>query len=164
MNIVPSSSIDDVRFVHDSLYSFNLSRTGEERKEIVIADDSSLRALMLVGDGGARKGGLVYRVLDNGQTFFVEYLWISDAVRGSGAGRKLIDAAQRVAVSHGCARIRLTTNSFQAPDFYRKLGFTLIGTTPRPTKLVTDNVSHLFELALPAVSPVVGDHARPVGR
>jgi GNAT superfamily N-acetyltransferase len=38
-------------------------------------------------------------------------------------GRQLLAAAERYAVERGCTRAWLTTFSFQAPEFYPKLGY-----------------------------------------
>jgi GNAT superfamily N-acetyltransferase len=53
----------------------------------------------------------------------VAILWVAEPLRGRGYGRQLLDAAERYAVQRGCTRAWLTTFSFQAPEFYPKLGY-----------------------------------------
>ncbi len=59
--------------------------------------------------------------------FYVQYLWVSVALRGQGIGRGLIEAAERRALERGCHAVWLDTFSFQAPEFYRRLGYELFG-------------------------------------
>jgi GNAT superfamily N-acetyltransferase len=57
----------------------------------------------------------------------VDILWVHDAWRLRGVGSALMTAAEGAARAHGCRRIHLDTMSFQAPEFYRKLGYTVFG-------------------------------------
>ena len=54
---------------------------------------------------------------------FVKYLWVSDGLRGRGVGRELMAQAEARARDRGCHSAWLDTFSFQAPGFYRKLGY-----------------------------------------
>jgi N-acetylglutamate synthase-like GNAT family acetyltransferase len=54
---------------------------------------------------------------------FVSQLWVSETLRGSGAGRDLINAVEAHARSKGCSIVILSTHSFQAPGFYERMGF-----------------------------------------
>ena len=62
-----------------------------------------------------------------GETFwgwmFVSLLWVSDKHRGHGHGSALIETAEAEARSRGVRNVYLDTFSFQAPEFYKKLGY-----------------------------------------
>ena len=58
----------------------------------------------------------------------IEWLWVAEAARGSGLGRRLVVAAEREAAARGCSVVRVNTHTFQAPGFYRTLGYSEIGT------------------------------------
>jgi GNAT superfamily N-acetyltransferase len=58
---------------------------------------------------------------------FIDYLWVSESERGKNLGTKLITSAETEAIRRGCTGSSLDTFSFQAPDFYQKLGYSVFG-------------------------------------
>ena len=62
------------------------------------------------------------------QWLFVKYLWVQADLRRRGIGRGLIAEAERQAAERGCHSAWLDTFSFQAPEFYKKLGYIPFGT------------------------------------
>ncbi|MDD3182048.1 MAG: GNAT family N-acetyltransferase [Alphaproteobacteria bacterium] len=60
----------------------------------------------------------------------VEAIGIDKAHRGRGRGKALLAEAEKDMVEEGCSQVTLTTLPFQAPQFYQKLGYKQIGTTP----------------------------------
>ncbi len=75
------------------------------------------RQAAVAGLLGATYGGWLY----------VQYIWVSEPLRGQGLGRRLIQAAESRALERGCHSVWLDTFSFQAPGFYRRLGFEQFG-------------------------------------
>ncbi len=81
--------------------------------------------------------GVFYRVNGRllggltGATFWgwlhIKHIWVDDSQRGKGVGKQLMLAAEKEAVQRGCHAAMLDTLSFQAQDFYQKLGYTLFG-------------------------------------
>jgi GNAT superfamily N-acetyltransferase len=102
------------------LVAFNHQRTG--RPEM-------FRPLvLLLSDPGSGDivGGLY------GSTLFsylrVDLLFVPEAMRGTGIGRKLMTEAEAEAVRRGCHAASLDTYSFQARGFYERLGYAVYGT------------------------------------
>jgi len=58
---------------------------------------------------------------------YVELLWIADKYRGKGYGRSLMAKAEAEARKHGAENVYLGTFGFQAPGFYKKLGYKEFG-------------------------------------
>lgn len=75
------------------------------------------------GDKGVMLGGLIG--VRKGDWLNIEYLWVSDAVRGSGVGSQLIKTAEDEARRKGCTHALVDTVSFQARPFYEKQGYQL---------------------------------------
>jgi GNAT superfamily N-acetyltransferase len=55
----------------------------------------------------------------------IHFLWVKPEKRQKGYGRQLLEAAETEARTRTCAIIVLGTYSFQALDFYQKLGYEL---------------------------------------
>lgn len=80
----------------------------------------------LLDERGELAGGL------SGRTWaywlHVDLLWVDARHRGLGLGSRLLAEAERLAHDdRACTRSRLETWDFQAPDFYRKRGYEVVG-------------------------------------
>jgi len=53
----------------------------------------------------------------------LQQLWVDEAFRGKGIGGQLVRALEARARERGCTTFYLETFSFQAPQFYRSLGY-----------------------------------------
>ena len=62
--------------------------------------------------------------------YYVNLMWIRDEHRGRGYGRQLLEMAEAEARQRGAQNVYLDTFSFQAPDFYKKLGYQVFGELP----------------------------------
>jgi ribosomal protein S18 acetylase RimI-like enzyme len=73
-------------------------------------------------DGDGRViGGAVGRRW--GECAELQQLWVNEAFRRRGVGSALVREFLSLARSRGCSVVFLETFSFQAPSFYRSLGF-----------------------------------------
>jgi GNAT superfamily N-acetyltransferase len=107
----------DLDFVSDQLDAFNIASTG--------IDDWRALAIFVRDDAGRIVAGLT------GGTWAgyldLRYLWVREDLRGQGLGRRLLLAAEQAACARGCAQVLLDTHDFQAPEFYKKLGYIVFG-------------------------------------
>lgn len=53
----------------------------------------------------------------------VNFVWVTEALRGLGHGSRLMDAAEAFAVERGAFAATLETHGFLAPEFYTKRGY-----------------------------------------
>ena len=53
----------------------------------------------------------------------IDYIWVSEELRGSGVGSELLKRLEKLVKERGCRRVILDTFSFQAPEFYAKQGY-----------------------------------------
>ena len=81
--------------------------------------------LLARDDAGKVQGGVL------GQTYWswcsIDVLAVAEPYRGQGIGSRLLAKAEDIARARGCLGVRLDTVSFQAPDFYRRHGYTEFG-------------------------------------
>ena len=111
---------EDQAFLDDRLYEFNAAATA--------VDDGRSLAVFVRDDDGTIVAGL--HGWTWGGTGFVQAIWVDKRLRGHGVGSRLIAAAEAEALRRGCHQMHLDTHSYQAPAFYRRLGYEAIGELP----------------------------------
>jgi len=109
----PHASESLKQVVVDHLDTYNVAVTGFREYSPV--------NLFLRDAGDEVMGGLLGATW--GGVLYVRILWVSEALRDRGFGRRLMEMAERRAVERGCRHVFLDTFSFQAPGFYKKLGY-----------------------------------------
>lgn len=70
-------------------------------------------------------GGLLGKLYRN--ALFIDVLYVDASLRGFGWGEKLVSKAEQIARSENATFAHLDTFSFQAPEFYEKLGYICFG-------------------------------------
>jgi ribosomal protein S18 acetylase RimI-like enzyme len=55
---------------------------------------------------------------------YIDDMWVDKFYRGKGYGRKLLQELENYFEGKGFNNINLVTNAFNAPEFYKKCGFT----------------------------------------
>ena len=117
ISVEPHASEAMRQHVRDHLDTFNVAVTGFSEYHSV--------SIFLRDEHDEVMGGLLGAIW--GGWLHVAILWVSEPLRGRGYGRQLLEAAERYAVERGCAQAWLTTFSFQAPEFYPRLGYQSFG-------------------------------------
>ena len=110
-------SDEDIQAVQSGLNDYNAARSGRTALQ-------RLAAFVRDADGQV-VGGVAGWTW--GQVADIRVAWVRDELRGKGFGRQLIQMVEAEAVKRGCRIAILDTYSFQAPDFYRKLGYEAFG-------------------------------------
>jgi ribosomal protein S18 acetylase RimI-like enzyme len=100
-------------FLAERIYEFNAQATGYFDGESFSATYRNKGNGIVAGICGYTWGGCCY----------INYLWVSEQARGSGLGRRLMEATEAHARARRCVAIFVGTHNFQAPGFYEGLGF-----------------------------------------
>jgi ribosomal protein S18 acetylase RimI-like enzyme len=74
---------------------------------------------------GRMLAGLVAEVMLD--WLYVEKFWVNESLRGQGIGTRMLAAAEAAGRQRGAIGATLNTSSFQAPEFYRRHGYTELG-------------------------------------
>ncbi len=115
MNVNPSEQ--EIRYVEEALRQFNNAAVGE--------DGHTPLNIVEYDEHGNVVGGIL------GGTYWgwmhVDILWVHESYRNKGLGSQLLYQAEAEAVRRGCHHVHLDTMSWQAPAFYQKHGYEVIG-------------------------------------
>ena len=118
MNREPSEK--EIEFVREALARFNDVNVGTD-------GHTPINIVEYDGDGNVIAGIL-------GGTYwgwmYVDILWVHEDHRKKGIGSRLLSEAEKEAVRRGCHHVHLDTMSWQAPEFYKKHGYEVIGILP----------------------------------
>jgi GNAT superfamily N-acetyltransferase len=117
IDIEDKPKAEDMRFVIGQLMDFNdaHSPTAFGRREL---------RLFVRDDAGDIQAGLFGTVTMH--CLVIQILWIAENVRGQGLGTELVETAERIAKEEGAKQSLVETTTFQAPEFYHKLGYRVI--------------------------------------
>ncbi len=58
---------------------------------------------------------------------FLKWLWVHENFRNQGIGTRIMSKVEEIASARSCNGIHLDTFSFQAKEFYQKLGYDVFG-------------------------------------
>jgi GNAT superfamily N-acetyltransferase len=122
MSLPVDGAIDRVAAQHllDEIDRFNVRAAGVgDARELLFTEK---------GEDGELLGG-VYGWIWGG-TCWVEALFVSESMRHHGLGSRLLGAIEASAREAGCVQMALDTHTFQAPEFYARQGFEVVGRVP----------------------------------
>ena len=108
---------DEAATIANRLDAFNAQKTGftDERPLKLVARDSD----------GNLLGGLTGST--GFQWLYIHILWIEEQNRYCRIGLSLVEYAEKLGVERGCRSSCLMTFSFQAQEFYERLGYVVFG-------------------------------------
>lgn len=104
------SSQEECEYVHTRLQEYNRPYM-----------DESMDFSFHIEDGGRIVAGIVAE--STMDTLEVAFLFVDEAYRGRGLGKQLLLHVEDEARRKGMRRVLLNTYSFQAPGFYRAMGY-----------------------------------------
>ncbi|MFJ4921267.1 GNAT family N-acetyltransferase [Streptomyces sp. NPDC088725] len=114
--------------LHERLRDTNTERSPVLRalRTSPLDNELPLHVWLMEESTGELAGGLTGRTW--ARWLHVDLLWVDARHRGTRLGAGLLAEAERLArTERSCARSRLETWDFQAPDFYRKQGYEIAG-------------------------------------
>ena len=118
MNFKPTK--EETERIRAELFRFNSDRVGDDGHEPLNIVEYDEDGNVIGGIIGGTYWGWMY----------VDILWVHENHKGCGIGSKLLAAAEKEAKTRGCHHVHLDTMSWQAPEFYKKHGYTTIGILP----------------------------------
>ena len=118
MNISPSEN--EIKYIRQSLDQVNFERVGEDGHTPLNIVEYDADGQIVGGILGGTYWGWMY----------VDILWVDENHRRKGIGSKLLQKAESEAIRRGCHHVHLDTMSWQAPEFYQKHGYGIIGILP----------------------------------
>jgi GNAT superfamily N-acetyltransferase len=122
--VAPNVALDTARYDEvRAAVAAGLTRFND--RFLPVQRDRHPLALSVRNAAGAIVGGLIGELRMD--YLHVDLLWIDESQRGTGTGKALLEMAEAEARKFGATHMHLSTWSFQAPDFYRAMGFTEFG-------------------------------------
>lgn len=113
LSIEEAPDSEDVRVLANGLTAHALPHTGAPGFRPI--------AVFVRDDGGEIAGGVWGQI--NWNWLSIGLVWLTEALRGEGYGRRLIEEIERVGRERGCRCAHLDTFSYQARPFYERLGY-----------------------------------------
>lgn len=116
IEVTAEPSVSDRDAIRSGLHGFMLAETGSTPTPL---------AVLVRDEAGAVVGGLTGRT--SAAWLYVELFWLPETLRGTGLGTRVMMVAEVEAVRRDCIGVHLDTYDYQAPGFYRKLGYEVFG-------------------------------------
>ncbi len=113
---------ESAKYIQKRLIEFNIKQVPFEGTIIL----EPINVVMEDGEGQI-VGGINATIIQYWSRCHIDTFWIDEQYRGNGYGRKLLENVEKIAFDKGCKLIQLETYSFQAPNFYIKNGYEIIG-------------------------------------
>lgn len=100
------------KLIEDGLTGFLAADVGE---------DSETKLTVVCRDGDTIIGGMTGGTSYGGMG--IKFFWIDEKYRKRGIGGKIIAMAEAESIERGCIHAFVNTHDFQAPGFYKRMGY-----------------------------------------
>ncbi|GKY88463.1 GNAT family N-acetyltransferase [Sinisalibacter aestuarii] len=120
VEVTDSADADDVARIGAELAAFNNADVGPSEKvalTVLVRDD---RGDLAAGLSGYTAWGWLY----------VQWLWVSEGLRGQGIAARMLDEAEAAARARGCHGAWIDTFSPTALRSYQRQGYAVFGELP----------------------------------
>ena len=121
VTLTDAPTAEEERAVGAGLAGYNEQQSG-------IRDSRPLAVIVRDPETKQPVGGLTGRTSLG--LLFIDLFFLPDTLRGDGLGSRLLRLAEDEARQRGCVSAVLYTISFQAPGFYERHGYRVLGTVP----------------------------------
>lgn len=111
---------EDSDYIRKKVIEHNLKKLPDQVKHPVKNVSSILR-----DEEGNILGGITGTIF--WYHLHIDFLWVDESLRGEGYGEELLQSIEEIAIENKCKLIQLDTFSFQAPKFYQKYGYEVVG-------------------------------------
>jgi GNAT superfamily N-acetyltransferase len=118
LTVTDNPAAEDEAVIRDGLAAYNLEKAGYR-------DQRPLAILVTDPENGTVVGGLLGRTSMG--LLYIDRFFLPEKMRKQGLGSKILKAAEEEGAQRGCSRAILSTVSFQAPGFYRRQGWDVLG-------------------------------------
>lgn len=104
--------------IRDGLSAYNFEKAGYR-------DQRPLAVIVADPDTGAAVGGLIGRTSMG--LLYIDRFFVPENLRQQGLGSRILEVAETEGQRRGCSRAILSTLAFQAPGFYLRQGWQVLG-------------------------------------
>ena len=108
----------DISFLERQLFDFNCSKVDDYTYESLI--------IIVINKADSIIAGIHVQI--GGGWLYIVSLWVNENYRGMGFGKKLLGLTEKAGSDKKCNGAYLYTYSFQCPQFYKKFGYSILGT------------------------------------
>jgi len=120
LNIINKENREHIKYIKNKMFEYNCLHFPDDLKGRYQEVN-----LFLEDEEGHIYGGIISEICWN--WLEIHYLFIEDEYRSFGYGKRLMLEAEEMAKTKQCEFIKVDTLSFQALDFYKRLGFEVFG-------------------------------------